>query len=269
MKKFIYVLSAAAIIMITTISAITNAGGSPGAKTGSPADGNTCTQCHAGTAVPVTSWITTDIPASGYIPGNTYTITVTGTHSGVARFGFELTAEDSQNNKTGTFVLTNTSETKFVNSNHAVSHTGNGITPTNDSKSWSVDWTAPAGSTGSVTFYAALNAANGNMGTSGDVIYTTSTTVTEGSSVGVESISANKNIKLFPSTVENTLNLQWNKVAVQQLAIYNVSGQLVKEAFIGSSQNNIKLDVSNLAKGNYFVYMQVNDEVVVKRFIKK
>ena len=271
MKKSIYILSTALIIMVSMISMIsstTHAGGSPGGYTGSSADGKTCTTCHSGTAIPVNSWITTNIPASGYVPGATYTITITGTHSGVARFGFEMTAENSQNNKVGSFTITNTTKTKLVSSTQ-VTHTGNGLTPTNDSNTWSVDWTAPAGSTGDVTFYAALNAANGNMGTSGDVIYTTSTVVTEGSSIGVENISANQDIKLFPSTVDNTFNLKWNTVKIQQLAIYNISGKLVKKMSLENSQNSKSVDVSQLAKGSYFVYLQVNDEVVVKRFIKK
>ncbi len=269
MKKNIYILSFALIIMVTAISAITNAGGSPGAKTGSPADVNSCTQCHAGTAVAVNSWITTNIPATGYVPGNTYTITLTGTHSGVSRFGFELTAEDSLNNKVGVFTITNTAETKLANSNHAVTHTGNGLTPTNDSKSWSFDWTAPAANTGSVTFYAALNAADGNMGTSGDIIYTTNSTVIEGSGVGINNVLKNNLVNLYPSTVEQIVNLEWNNITVEQLVIYNISGQVIRKQVVNSNQNSIKLDVSNMAKGSYFVYLQTGDDIVLKRFIKK
>jgi len=272
MKKNIYIISFAFIFtmsMISMISSTTHAGGSQGGKTGSPADVNTCTQCHAGTAIPVSSWISTDIPATGYVPGATYTITITGTHTGVVRFGFELTAEDSQHNKVGVFTITNATETQLVNSNHAVTHTGSGFTPSNDSKSWSFEWTAPAVATGSVTFYAALNAANGNMGTSGDVIYTTNTTVEEGSNVGFETISANLDIKLFPSIVVNALNINWDNSEIQQLAIYNISGQLIRQENIESSQKSIRMDVTNMAKGSYFVYLQVGEEVVVKRFIKK
>jgi hypothetical protein len=92
----------------------------------------------------------------------------------VVRFGFELTVEDSQGNKVGTLQLTDATRTKFTNGGDAVTHTDNGITPTGNSNSWSVDWVAPIGVSGNIGIYAAFNAANGNGNTSGDVIYKSS-----------------------------------------------------------------------------------------------
>jgi len=153
--------------------------GSPGGKTGSPGDGSNCTECHTGTPQSASSWITTNIPASGYTPGETYTITASGTHSGVNKFGFETTAEALGGAKKGTFIITDAAQTKFTNSNKAVTHTSGGTTPSGNSKSWTFDWTAPAAGTGNVTFFGAFNAANGNGNTGGDVIYLSSTTVSE------------------------------------------------------------------------------------------
>jgi len=156
-------------------------GGSPGGKTGSPGDGGTtCTQCHSGTAVEATDWISSNIPEEGYTIGNTYTITVTGTHTGVSLFGFEITAEDNAGNKTGTLAITNATETQLVNSSNAVTHTSGGNSPSGDSKSWEFNWTAA--DVDEVTFYAAFNAANGNGGTSGDVIYTSTLNVMKAAS---------------------------------------------------------------------------------------
>jgi hypothetical protein len=127
----------------------------------------------------VNDWITTDIPMTGYVPGTTYTITLTGTHSGVGKFGFELTAEDNANSKVGTFVITDATQTQLKNGGNAVTHTGAGTSPSGNAKTWTVDWTAPSAGTGDVGFYAAFNAANGNGNTAGDVVYTTSTFVME------------------------------------------------------------------------------------------
>lgn len=149
-----------------------NSSGSPGGRTGSPGDNNaTCVECHTGTANAISGWITSDIPEEGYTPGQTYQITATGTHSGVARFGFELTAENTSGDKVGAFTITDAARTKLVNANQAVTHTFNGITPTGNTNSWSMNWTAPATDIGQVRFYAAFNAANGDGGTGGDVIY--------------------------------------------------------------------------------------------------
>ena len=173
--KLLYVLIIPAALVFYSYSS-----GSPGGKTGSPGDGgSTCTECHSSSVQQQSGWITTDIPAEGYTPGETYTITATGTHSGVVRFGFELTAENDADTKIGTFTITDTQRTKMSPSNTSVTHTFNGVTPSGDSNSWSMDWTAPEEATGTVTFYASFNAANGNGNTSGDQIYTSSLTVNE------------------------------------------------------------------------------------------
>lgn len=147
--------------------------GSPGGKTGSMGDGgNTCTDCHSGTSQSQTGWITSDIPAEGFTAGDTYTITATGTHNGVVKFGFELTAEDSFGSKIGTLSLAEPTRTKFTNANKAVTHTAAGNTPSGNSNSWSMNWTAPDPAPSVVKFNAAFNAANGNGANTGDQIYT-------------------------------------------------------------------------------------------------
>jgi len=173
MKKlypFLLVIATPVILLL-----MSNSTGSTGGKTGSIGDdGTTCTQCHTGTANTATNWITTDVPSEGYTPGETYTITATGTHAGVVKFGFELTVEDSQGNKVGTLLITDPTRTHFTNSNHAVTHTAAGNVPAGNMNSWSMDWVAPSNVQGNVGIYAAFNAANGNGSTGGDVIYKSS-----------------------------------------------------------------------------------------------
>lgn len=223
--------------------------GSPGGRTGSPGDnGNNCTACHSGTPQNASNWISADIPGNGYVGGETYMITATGTHPGVSRFGFELTAEDQNGNKVGTLHVTNSTENQLANSGKAITHTNQGITPSGDSKSWEFEWTAPEDIPGDVTFYAAFNAANGNGGTSGDVIYLSSTTY--GPDVtGIDEVAENFRFYPNPSTgivhVENPLNDN------QLVKIYNQSGQLVEQIKMNNQFGQI--DLSNQAKGIYFV----------------
>jgi len=173
MKKFYNVLAILALPSILLLYSYNS--GSPGGKSGSPGDGgSTCTDCHSGTAQSQFGWISSDIPAEGYTPGETYTITATGNHTGVVKFGFELTAEDAFGAKTGTLSITDPARTKFTNANKAVTHTSGGTSPSGSSSSWSMEWTAPASAPPVIKFYAAYNAANGNGMTSGDVIYTSS-----------------------------------------------------------------------------------------------
>jgi len=173
--RVLAILSVPAILLLYSYS-----GGSPGGKTGSIGDGgSTCTDCHAGTATFNPGWITTNIPEEGFTPGETYTITATGTHSGVVKFGFELTTEDDAGNKVGTLAITDASRSKFANGNNAVTHTAAGNAPSGNTNTWSMDWTAPEDVEGAIWFYAAFNAANGNGNTGGDIIYTSSYSVTE------------------------------------------------------------------------------------------
>jgi len=173
--KFLSVLIIPSILILYSYSS-----GSPGGKTGSIGDGGTtCTQCHAGTASGQSGWITTNIPSEGYTTGETYTITVTGTHSGVVKMGFEVTAENISGSKKGSWTVTDAGRTKLANANSSVTHTSGGNTPTGNTNTWSANWTAPSSSTGQIKFNTAVNAANGNGSTSGDQIYTSLITVDE------------------------------------------------------------------------------------------
>lgn len=178
MKRIYKILSVIAIPAILLLYSYS--GGSPGGKTGSPGDGGTtCTQCHSGTAQAQGGLISTNIPFQGYTAGETYTITVSASMSGISRYGFELTAENASGVKKGTFVITDPARTKTTNGGKAVTHTSGGNSANGNSISWSVDWTAPAAGTGTITFYTALNATNSNGSTSGDQIYTSTRSVSE------------------------------------------------------------------------------------------
>ena len=208
-------------------SLVPYSGGSPGGKTGSPADGKSCTQCHSGTPVDIDNWITGNIPENGYEPGQTYTITVEGTHEGVAKFGFELTAEDSQGSKQGQFIITNSNQTKLANNNKSVTHTSTGNSPSGNTKSWSFDWTAPEAGTGEVTLYAALNAANGNFGTSGDVIYRTTLPVPENTGTGLFDIELASKVKIYQSLDPNILVIDYPDLkGLENIRIYDLTVSL-------------------------------------------
>jgi hypothetical protein len=109
---------------------------------------------------------------SGYLIDSVYTITVTVDDGTKTIFGFELTALDSAHNPAGSFQNT-TTKTTLQNGNIAgktrryISHKNAGSTNT-----FSFTWKAPSTNLGKVIFYACGNAANGNGGTSGDLIYT-------------------------------------------------------------------------------------------------
>jgi len=272
MKIKLLHLSFLSIILLVFGSSFLHSGGSHGAKTGSPDDGNNCTQCHIGSAqLAASSWISTDIPIYGYIGGKTYNITLTGVDENVVRFGFEFTAEDSNNAKVGSYTITNTTETKLVNSDNAVTHTGNGFTPDNDSsKTWSFNWTAPSSGTGDIKFYAALLAANGNMSTSGDITYLTSLEITEDIASNITTSDLNNQVKLFPTLVEKSINIELNSnLQLNSFSLYSINGQRVFQKSISTNNKLYKFNLTNLNRGIYIININTTEGIISKKFIKE
>lgn len=167
-------------------------GGPDPSKTGAPAVGGipaelTCNSsgCHSGNSVNdgQATFQLLDVPSS-YTPGQTYTIRVSLTRTGLSRFGFQLVALDQNGANVGT-LATNDANTQLIAADpgswagrNYIEHTRAGTTATAANQSiWAIKWTAPATRGGKITLYAAGNAANNDNGASGDFIYTTSAVI--------------------------------------------------------------------------------------------
>ena len=256
---FLAILCVPAILLTYSFST-----GSPGGYTNSPIDFRNCTNCHApGPANPVDGWITSNIPVEGYTPGNTYTITATGTHDGVVKFGFELTAESSDS-KIGTFAITEPGRTKLTGANNAVTHTSGGTTPSGNTNLWSVDWTAPADGAGDITFYAAFNAANGNGANTGDIIYTSSQTYSE-FHVGIADNQLKDQLSVYPNPATAYVNV--DLPAKSELRILNMTGQEVM--YRRNTSTSERIELSNLSNGVYFIQVSNNNNLATIRLLKK
>ncbi|PYS83833.1 MAG: hypothetical protein DMF67_07160 [Acidobacteria bacterium] len=188
-KLLVILLFAAgvAVVLLTDNAANPRArafsSGPPAGYTHAPGEVD-CSDCHT-TPAQSAGTITLDTPQH-YTPGQTYDITVT--HSSAdptrIRWGFELTALDSADEKAGTLqpsdnltqVLNNTGP---FPSRQYIEHTRDGTFPGQQNGAhWTFKWTAPDGDVGPVTFYVAGNQANGDGNSSGDNIYFTFSTAT-------------------------------------------------------------------------------------------
>jgi hypothetical protein len=241
-------------------------GGSPGGRTSSPGDGTSCTACHTGTINSGTgvNILTSTIPSSGYVPGQTYTITAQHTEAGINKIGFEVTAErDADDSKVGTMVITDGTRTKTVA--NGVTHNGSAGSSGSGSNSWSFDWIAPSSATGNVTFYGAFNATNGNGATSGDKVYSASPlSVSEDVSVGLSDNLSVIYTTLFPNPVKSSFEISTSET-IDNVIVYNLSG---KEMF-NINQINNKFDASSLPSGIYFVQINTENGLVTKKIIKE
>ena len=250
-----------------TYSVYANAGGSPGGKTDSPGDGANCTQCHNGTLNPggsVMVLISSTGLASGYTPGQTYTVNATITGTSSSKIGFEVTAEkDLDDSKIGSIIITDAVRTKTVNSGNAITHnSAAGTTASSGSNAWSFDWTAPIAGTGDVTFYGAFNATNSSGNAQGDLIYSATFNVTENITTGVELINPNSTITLFPNPAKTYFQISTN-LDVEYVQVLALDGQKVLEANPFQNRINIK----NLSLGVYFVKIKTTEGVTVEKLI--
>ncbi len=154
--------------------------GPPAGYTGAPGEEpEACAECHVPTESG-TGHIAITAPQT-YVPGQTYPITVTHTNADPTRlrWGFQLTALDTSDEKAGNLASTNGLTQILDNqgpgaARQYIEHTNAGtFMGQQNGASWTFNWTAPATDIGPISFYAAGNHANNDGNTSGDHIYKT------------------------------------------------------------------------------------------------
>lgn len=252
--------------------------GAPAGHAGDPAGGNkTCNTggCHTGPAVVTqTGWITSNIPAAGYVPGTTYTLTATVTDPGHTKFGFQVSPQSATGVPLGT--LTSTSpETTLAGTSVQYINQNNTGTAGVGSKTWSFNWTAPAAGSGSVNFYGAFNSTNSSGNASGDTIYKSVLTVNENQSVGINKLAVlNDNVVLYPVPCKDFVNIKINKCDVGRINIdlLDSKGLIVALVFNGINngedfEKRIELASLELPNGVYFLKITNKSSCILKRII--
>lgn len=163
--------------------------GPPPGRTGAPGELTCRDVCHSSFALNSgPGQLRIEVPSS-YQPEQKYRLRVILFQTGQSRWGFQLTARTSTNKQAGSFspigpetqVITGSvggSQFQYIEHTSSGTFPGRSATETNP-VIWEVDWTAPAKGSGTVTFYLAGNAANGDGFNSGDYIYTTTVMSTE------------------------------------------------------------------------------------------
>lgn len=249
---------------------IENGGGAPAGRTGSPGDGANCTGCHSGAAQNVAGLITTDIPASGYIPGNSYTITGTISDPTRNKFGFQVSPQSLGGTKLGTLTVTDITRTQLVGSGKYVTHKSAGTAGISNAATWSFQWTAPAAGTGQVGFYGAFLAANANSSTSGDVVSLSSLMVNEDLTAGVEE-NPLAGLRVFPVPASDKLFFSFPAPLKNGITIrmFSLKGELVKEEFFTNPPERISIDISTLNAGMYLAQIASGTNKLSTRFIRQ
>ena len=256
-----------------------NISGAPSARAGSPFEGGfTCNLSGCHNSFPTgqrPGWITSNVPGTGYIAGQTYTVTATAVSAGCTRFGFEITAQTSTGATAGTAIITNPSQTKLVSPPNTrwVTHTQAGTSVTvSGTKTWTYNWTAPAAGTGTVTFYGAFNRSNASNTVFGDSIFTSTMVVPE-STVGMAEAEENISFSVYPVPADENIfvQLKVNTHSIPEVWLTDISGKIILKASDAVSTRGLEYTFSlnsvDIEPGIYFIRIINDASVAVKKII--
>ncbi len=224
----------------------------PASVTGSPGDGANCAKCHGGTATITAGLITSNIPAAGYVAGQTYLITVTNNIAGSGKYGFEVSPQNASGTQLGTLVAgtgsTLVSGSKYIAQSNASSTT----------KSWTFSWIAPVAGTGQVTFYGAM--ARKYPG----VVTLSSLVVQEALTTGLPENTASAAMAASGANglISVVLNTTANKA---KISVFDLSGrQLFSTSVPG--EGSYQLD-QTFKTGIYIIMVQAGKDVFKKKIL--
>lgn len=281
MKKTILSFTILGAIVIASSAFVSNKKSSSGIAgyTGSPGEG-TCSSfnggCHSGGNSAASGMTLSASPAfigNEYVPGTTYTVSLTVAASGFIRYGFGLEVLNTSNVNTGTLQAASVG-TKFINANNGRKNAVHNGTQLGSGGSFTFvfEWAAPAVGSGNATFYYVGNAVNGS-GSSGDFVLSPgSLTLTESSSgVGIKENKDDKiDISVFPNPASGFATIHYASNKPAKIGIYDVHGKLVKDLFSGedvSGNNSRNIDLTGLSKGVYFLRLSADNKQAQKLLI--
>lgn len=259
------------VISVSSVIFLGNGSGAPSGRAGDPAGGNSnCTHCHAGpTPQTIPGLIYSNIPVSGYVPGQTYTITAEIVAFGHSKFGFQISPQTN----TGTFMgtLVNTSaQTQLVGANKYITHTSMGTSGTNV-KIWTFDWIAPISGSGQVTFYGAFNVANNNNASSGDTIYLSTLVVNENTTTAVTENKQDFLCTVYPNpvSVDSRLDISLKESKALNISLFDINGKLLygKPLHVNNGFTSLPMPMLHeLPSGTYFI--NISDNTAINQTLK-
>lgn len=97
------------------------------------------------------------------------------------------------------------------------------------------------------------------------VTNTASTEVVESLSVGE---FGTKDVRIYPNPTNKLLNFE-GIIQMKSIAIIDINGRLLQNIYFDSAKSSYQLDVSNLSSGVYFVRINSQEGIQVKKLIKR
>jgi hypothetical protein len=253
-------------------AARSNSGGSPAGYSGSPAsNGQTCRSCHTGPATgPQIISITTDIPPTGFDPNTTYTINVRAEANGgqMTRVGFMASIEDDGGVHQGS--LSAFPEVQRVGGGNFMTHRSTSTQPIGGARNYSFEWNS-GNSEDSISIYTAVNFANGDGGTSGDIIKTQSLLLRKNLTFSAENLAV-ADLKVMPNPVVDFVRVQMYVRSNESgsVQVLDLSGRVVANLVSGripAGYYNETFDLSHLSTGIYHLVVTSGTQKFTERLL--
>lgn len=243
-----------------------------GNRTGSNGASTGCATCHgsapsAATNVNIVLKLGA-VTVTEYTPGQQYDVMIDASNTGGPhpKFGFQLTCnkQSAPGTSVGVFGTNgNTSVTTKANGTFLEHNTPLNATTTGTNNTYvqNFKWTAPASGTGTVKFYAVLNAVNGNgQDDNGDQWnFGTSVEIPEAQPSSVHNFYNVEKISVYPNPSSGNISVQINdgmsgKIS---LTVMDLKGRhmMQTEKFLARGQNTISMDMKHFAKGHYILLL--------------
>lgn len=195
-----------------------------------------------------------------YIPGEIYSLNLEIKHTGFpAGYGFQIVSlKDSDNSALNQFV-------DIPSGIHDIILGGRQYVEQNSRlpfDSIPLSWQAPPAGTGTVAFYGAGNAVNGNGSSSGDGADTSFLKIVEGAPSSIdELLSEAEPLSVTPNPVSGPVVFT-SEFSIERVDIFDLRGNLI----ITVKDSNV--DLSGLTSGTYFAKARGSQQIATARFIK-
>ncbi len=257
--------------------------GAPPGHTGAP-DEQTCAKsgCHTGNTIN-SNLGKLSINLNGlesYELGKTYTISIKMSQSNINRFGFEMVALRTKDQKSsGTIVMSDFLKTQIMqgpnqfSAREYITYRFPGTNPTeNGATEWKFDWIAPSQNDGPVTFYAAAIAANNDASDLGDFTYTSTYELKGASTTQTNKISKSYDFRVFPNPVNNQFELKYHldnraEIAINLNNIDGTSSITLLKSIEDSGDHSHLFNSEFLTNGMYLLTFAIDKSQIKKKIM--
>lgn len=286
-----YFFPIAAILFCLSLSIIVSSyvSGPPAMNTNAPGEftcqGSGGVGCHAGTPNTGSGFaeitIMGGVPAGNfYLPDSSYDMMPYIIDNTKLKGGFQVVAQLSNGLNAGTTTITMPMNTQLISSGGKdyVEQTSMGaVEPsTINMHDWMFNWVAPSAGAGTVTFYIAGIAGDGDGTQAGDNIYTDTLVLYEGT-VGINDIDKSLDFsieKTYPLPAKDfvIIDFETSKNIELFINVVGINGKIViseKSIEISPTNRSYKLNLAELNGGIYFVNInQVGKPGLQQKIIK-